>query len=102
MQIFKKVLGAYSRLIDIFVNFYDVDARCAFFTYVDFLIKITSTSQTAYSSSQHFLGRISNPLLFCDKIFGQKLPDAIAPAGFSMFGQTNKQLYFYTSHVTNS
>ena len=88
------MLGAYSRLIDIFVNFYDVDTRCAFFTYAGFRIKITSTSQTALSSSQHFLGRISNPLLFCDKIFGQKLPDAIAPAGFSIVWSNKQTVVF--------
>ena len=33
----KKVLGAYSDLIDIFVNFYNEEAWCAFFTYAHFL-----------------------------------------------------------------
>ena len=43
------MFGAYSGLIDIFVN--DVEAQCAFFTYAGFLIKIMSTSQTALSGS---------------------------------------------------
>ena len=34
-------------LIDIFVNYYDVEARRAFSTNARFLIKITSISQTA-------------------------------------------------------
>ena len=33
---------------------YNEEARCAFFTYARFLIKVTSTSQTAWSDSQHF------------------------------------------------
>ena len=47
----KKCLEAYSGLIDILVNFYDKEARCAFVTYAGFLIKIMSTSQTAESGS---------------------------------------------------
>ena len=64
-----------------------------FFTYARFLIKITNTSQTARSGSQHFLGKISNPLLFCNKSFDQKTPDALALGGFSMFGVTILFLY---------
>mgnify|MGYP000251977898 CR=1 FL=1 len=30
---FKKVLKAHSGRIDIFVNYYDVEARCVFFAY---------------------------------------------------------------------
>ena len=82
------MLRAYSGLIGSFVNFYDVEARCAFFTYAGFQMKIMSTSQTTLSGSQHFLGRISNPLLFCNKSFDQKLPDALALAGFSVPGLT--------------
>ena len=39
-----KMLGAYSGLVDIFVNIYNVEARYAFFTCASFLIKITNTS----------------------------------------------------------
>ena len=88
LLLFKNVQGAYYGLINIFVNFYDEEARCAFFTYARSLIKITSTSQTARSGYQHFLGRISNYPLLCNKTFDQKLLDALAPAGFSMFGLT--------------
>ena len=59
-----------------------------FFIYARFLIEITSTSQTSWSGSQHFLGRINNSLLLCNNSFDQKLPDALALAGFSMFGLT--------------
>ena len=38
-------MGAYSGLIYIFVNYYDVEARCAYFTNARVLIKMTSTSQ---------------------------------------------------------
>ena len=38
------MLGAYSGLVDIFVNIYNVEARYAFFTCASFLIKITNTS----------------------------------------------------------
>ena len=93
LLLFKNVQGAYSGLINIFVNFYDKEARCAFFTYARFLIKITSTSQTARSGYQHFLGRISNYPLLCNKTFDQKLPDALALADFSMFGLTVLFLY---------
>ena len=48
------MVGAYSGLVDIFENVYNEEARCAFFTYARFLIKVTSTSQTAWSDSQHF------------------------------------------------
>ena len=85
--------GAYYGLINIFVNFYDEEARCAVFTYARFLIKITSTSQTARSGYQHFLGRVSNYPLLCNKTFDQKLPDALALADFSMFGLTVLFLY---------
>ena len=97
LQIWKSS-GAYSCLNEIFVNIFDVEARCAFFTYAGFQMKITSTSQTTLSGSQHFLGRIGNPLFFCNKSFDQKLPDALALAGFPMFCAT----IFYTSHLTNS
>ena len=44
----KKALGAYSGLNDIFVKYYDIEARWFFFfTNARFLIKITSTSQAA-------------------------------------------------------
>ena len=43
LQIKKKMLGAYSGLIDVFVYWYDEQARNAFFTYARFIIKITST-----------------------------------------------------------
>ena len=79
------MLGAYSGLIDIFVNYYDVEARCAFFTNARVLIKITSTSETALSSSQHFSGRTSHTLFLCNKYFDQKLPYALALAALSMF-----------------
>ena len=36
----KKGLRAYSGLIDMFVNYYDVEAVCVFFTYGRFLIKL--------------------------------------------------------------
>ena len=39
------MLGAYSALIDIFVNFYEEETRYAVFTYASILIKITSPSQ---------------------------------------------------------
>ena len=68
------------------VNIYSLHP--AYFTYARSLIKITSTSQTARSGYQHFLGRISNYPLLCNKTFDQKLLDALAPAGFSMFGLT--------------
>ena len=87
------MLGAYSGLIDIFVNYYDVEARCVFFTNACVLIKITSTSQTALSSSKHFSGRTSHTLFLCNKYFEQKLPDALALAAFSMFGLTILFLY---------
>ena len=86
-------MGAYSGLIDIFLNFYDVEARYAFFTYASFLIKITSTSQITVSGSQHFLCRINNPLLFCNTSFDQNLPDALALARLSVFGLTIQFLY---------
>ena len=47
----------------------------------------------AYSGFQHFLGRISKPLLFCNKSSDQKVPEALALARFSMFGQTILLLY---------
>ena len=87
------MLEAYPGLIDISVNIYDVEARCAFLTYARILIKITKTSQTAWSGSQHFLGRIINPLLLCNKSFDQKLRDALALAEFSMFDLTILFLY---------
>ena len=93
------MLGAYSGLIDIFVIYYDVEARCVFFTNACVLIKITSTSQTALSSSHHFSGRTSYTLFLCNKYFDQKLTDALALAAFSMFGLT---ILFYICHVTYS
>ena len=57
------MLGAYSGLIDIFVNFYDVEARVAFFIYASFVIKITGTS---------------------NKSFDQKVPDALALERFQI------------------
>ena len=87
------MLGAYSELMNIFVNYYDVEARCAFFTHSRVLIKITRTSQTALSDSQHFSGRTSHTLFLCKKYFDQKLPDALAQAAFSMFGLTILFLY---------
>ena len=59
-----------------------------FFTYARFLIKITSTSQTACSGSQHFLSRINNLLPLGKKSFDQKLTDTLTLVGFSMFGLT--------------
>ena len=62
-------MGAYSGLIPNFVNYYDVEARCAFFINARFLMKITSASQIAQSVSQHFLGKISNtPFLYVTSI----------------------------------
>ena len=87
--------GAYLDLVYIFVNFYDEEAQCAFFIYAHFLIEITSTSQTPCSGSQHFLGRINNYLLLCNNSFDQKLPDALALAGFSKFGLTIHNSIFY-------
>ena len=87
------MLGAYSGLIGIFANFYDEEARYACFTLPRVLIKLTSISQTALGGSQHFLGRINYPLLLCNKSFDQKLPDALAIAGFSMIGLTILSLY---------
>ena len=43
-----------SSVIDIFINYYDVEARCAIFTTARFLIKITSISQTESSDFKHF------------------------------------------------
>ena len=39
------MLGTYSGLIDIFVNFYEEETRNAVFTYESFLIKFTCPSQ---------------------------------------------------------
>ena len=91
----KKVLGAYSGLLDFFVNFNDVEAQHAFFNYVSFLIKIKSTSQTALSGSNPIRENKSKSLLFCNESIDQKLTDALALAGFSMFGLTI--LFFYQS-----
>ena len=41
---------------------------------------------TNSSDSQHFLGRVSNPLSFCNKYVDYQLPHAFALAAFSMFG----------------
>ena len=85
------MLGAYSSLVDIFVNFYDVEARYAFFTYASFLIKITSIFVKQHEVA--LIGTMINPLLLCNKSFDQKLPDALALVGFSMFGLTILFLY---------
>ena len=60
----QKVLGAYSYIAyyDTIVKYHDAATWCAFFTNVRILIKITSTSQTAQGSSNHFSGRVSKPL----------------------------------------
>ena len=48
------------------------------------------------------LGSISNPLLFCNKIFHQTLPDAIALAEVSMFGLTVTRLKANICHVNGT
>ena len=75
------MLGAYAGLY-ILVNYYDVEARCLFFTKANFLKKMTNTLQTAQSASQHFVCRISNSLFLCNKHFDQKLPDVLELAVF--------------------
>lgn len=52
----QKVLGAYSDITyyDTIVKYHDAATWCAFFTNVRIIIKITSTSQTAQGSSNHF------------------------------------------------
>ena len=72
-----------------FVNYYDVEARCVFFTNASVLIKITSTSQTALSSSHHFSGRTSHTLFLCNKYFDQKIPNALALAAFFIVRSDN-------------
>ena len=74
--------------------------RRALCIFASFLIKMTSTLQSAWSGCQHFLGNISIPLLFCNKRFDQKLPDTNALADFSMFGLTS--LFLYQSHVNGA
>ena len=69
LQIKKKVLGAYSGLIDIFGNFYHEKVRCTFISnYAGFLIKIMSTSQTAYNGSNHFKVQYVIVLSFVTKV----------------------------------
>ena len=50
----KKVLGAYSDLIDIFVNYYDVKERSAFISNARFLIKMTITNRIMIVVSSTF------------------------------------------------
>ena len=69
-----------------FVNYYNTKARCKFCTNARFLINIASTSQTALSGSQHSLGWKSDPLLLRNNVLDEKLSDALALPGFSMFG----------------
>ena len=100
MQIQKKC-GELILISFIFLLTFTMKRRSVhFFIYSRFLIEITSTSQTSWSGSRHVLGRINNSLPLCNKRFDQKLPDAFALAGFSMFGLAI--LFFYTNHVTNS
>lgn len=84
------MLGADFSGNDIFVNYHDVEDRCAFFTYV-----LTGTSQKAQSSHQNILGRVSYPLFLCNKCFDQKLQDVFALVVFSIFVRTI--LFWYQS-----
>ena len=72
---FDKLLGAYYCPVNIYVNCFDVEAQCEFFTYARFLIKKLRViqSQTAQNGSQNFSGRISDPLFFSNKYSDQKL-----------------------------
>ena len=90
------MLGAYSGLIDIFVNYYDIEARCAIFNDARFLIKMISTSQTALSDSKHFSGRHSNSLFLCYKYFDPRLLDALALATYSNVRSNNAILILVT------
>ena len=73
------MLGSYSGLIYIFVNIYDLKARCAFLSYARFLIRITSIFVKQHEVA--LIGTMINLLLLCNKSFDQKLPDALALAG---------------------
>lgn len=79
----KQVIGADSGGNDIFVNYHDVEDRCAFLTNI-----LTGTSQIAQSSHQNIPGRVSYPLFLCNKCFDQKLQDVFALVVFSIFVRT--------------
>ena len=88
------MLGAYSGLMNMFVNFYDVEARCAIFFY---LSTLSNQNYEYFTNCMKWLlaikGRISNILLLCYKRFEEKLPDAPAIKGWSMIGLKNLFLY---------
>ena len=87
------MLAAYSGLIDIFVNHYDVGARCAICSNARFLIKITITSKNNEVASSTF--KVEYVILFSykTKILTKKLPDSLALLEYSMFGLTILFLY---------
>ena len=83
-----KGLRAYSGLIDIFVNYYDVEARCAFFFYLCTL----SNQNNKYIENNikwHFSGRISKHLCLCNKKLTKNYRMALYYSGIFNVRSTN-------------